>query len=302
MQHRRGCFVSQGNLVTFNDYDDYDGSEYAVNGYGREICLIDAPAKTTAFRIPKTTNASNKAIVSVSSTSATAAPSTKVTVTSTKARVPPATFRVASTNRSAFSEQCRVCFVVCRAHCKSCDARDVEEVCRPYCAEQYGCPSNETAAALQHSENELSLSFDATVIVISVSCALVAIVGIIGFVASARRSSFCKTQVLHFESVDVVNGVEVVNNSRPSFDADEDWSVGMVMDELHIKMTESPLHRMIRKQRGRSISCGSEDMGRERQQVSQSFNGAIFFCVCTAVFALEFVTDFVVILLSLQSI
>ena len=53
------------------------------------------------------------------------------------------------------------------------------------------------------------------------------------------------------------------NFPNPSFDAEEDWSVAMVADEW----TESPLHQMI-KQRRRSTSCGSDDMGRERQQVA----------------------------------
>ena len=286
LQHRRGCFVREGCLVTFNDVD---GSAYGSNGYGREICQVSAVAKTTAFGIPQTTKTSYKAIGS--SASATAVPSSKVRFSSTTVRV--SSISQLDSNTVALSKACQVCFDVCVEHCKPCDPRDAEKTCRPFCALKYGCPitvspkistTNQTAAALQHSENELSLSFDTTVIAITSGCVLVVIMIMVAIVVSVRRATFCKTQVLHFEAVEAV---EVVQDTYPSFDADEDWSVGMVMDELHVKMTESPLHQMIRKQRGRSISCGSEDMGRERQQVGQwMFFSDVFFCVCIVIFAL----------------
>lgn len=78
--------------------------------------------------------------------------------------------------------------------------------------------------------------------------------------ASIRRVVAGRKRVMNFADVEKTMGPNFPN---PSFDAEEDWSVAMVADEW----TESPLHQMI-KQRRRSTSCGSDDMGRERQQVA----------------------------------
>ena len=141
----------------FNEYDNYDRSEYVVNRYGREICQVVVPAKTTTtpFGTPQTTKISYKSIVSVGSAYIDECrPYTKVIVTSVEIRVPSTndivastkvrvltgtvrvvtstTVRVSSTNRSTshtetLSKHCQVCFAVCVVHYNSCDTHDVEK-------------------------------------------------------------------------------------------------------------------------------------------------------------------------------
>ena len=97
-------------------------------------------------------------------------------------------------------------------------------------------------------------------LLIITSGVLFAVAIIVAVIFALRRMVASRKRVNNFVDVETTMGYDLPN---PTFDAEEDWSVAMVADEW----TESPLHQMI-KQRRRSTSCGSEDMGRERQQVA----------------------------------
>ena len=116
-----------------------------------------------------------------------------------------------------------------------------------------------------------------SLILVTSACVLLLVIAFVVILVSIRRAVTARQRVMS------VQGVETATPSNfpypSSFDADEDWSVAMVVDECSINMMESPLHKMIRKRR--SASCGSEDIGRDRQQVGQSAGCICWLAICS---------------------